>query len=77
MNTQLWNLGSRDLIMSLVVAVFTPIVVTLADAMRVPGFDFMNYDWGSLLALGVGAGLAYLAKNFASDSKGRLFGTIG
>lgn len=77
MNTKLWNVGSSDFVKSIVVAVFAPIVITLGDAMSVPGFDFMMYDWGSLLALGLGAGLAYLAKNFASDKDGRLFGKIG
>ncbi len=77
MNSKLWQLGNSDLIKGLIVAVFTPVIATLADAIGLPGFDFMTYNWGSLFALGLTSGLAYLLKNFASDPYGRFRGKIG
>lgn len=77
MNSKLWGLNGSDLVKGLVIAVFAPVIATLGNAMQIPGFDFATFDWGTLLSIGITAGLTYLMKNFASDDQGKFFGAIG
>ncbi len=74
MNSALFRLNSSDWVKGLIVAVLTPIVLTLAEALPLPGFDFAALDWKGLAMLGVSAGLAYVLKNFLSDGKGNPLG---
>jgi hypothetical protein len=67
-------LNSKDLWKGLLVAVLAPVVTTIANAMNVPGFDFASFDWKSVIAIGVSAGLAYLLKNLSQDNQGNVFG---
>lgn len=77
MNAKLWQLSQSDVVKGLIIAVLAPMVAALANAMQVPGFDFTNFDWNTMLSIGLTAGLTYLMKNFASDKDGRFFGKIG
>lgn len=73
----MFKLNWGDLAKGLFVAIGTPMFVALLHAMSVPGFDFIAFDWKSLIMLGVSAGVTYLVKNFFSDSTGKVFGRIG
>jgi hypothetical protein len=77
MNSTFLKLNSGDFKRGLFVAVATPIIAALADALNIPGFDFVAYDWKALAMLGVTAGLGYIVKNLLSDGNGKVFGKIG
>lgn len=73
----MFKLNLSDISKGLFIAVVTPIAAALLHAMSIPGFDFIAYDWKSLVMLGVTAGVSYLIKNFFSNSNGSVFGVIG
>ena len=77
MNSKIFNLNLKDVSKGIAVAVLTSVVVYLAEQLQVPGFDFALFDWGTILNVGLSAGLAYLVKNFFSTSEGKLLGMIG
>lgn len=77
MNTSgMGKLNLRDLVLGLVVAVFTGVIVFLGQIINVPGFDYATFDWSQLVSIGISAGVGYLVKNFASNDKGELGGVI-
>lgn len=75
--SNLFSLGKSDFIKGLIVAILAPTLTTLASILNTPGFTFDTLDWFSLLKIGFIAGLSYLAKNFFSDSNGKVLGRIG
>lgn len=77
MNSKIFNLNLKDVAKGLAVAVITAVVVYLGDVLQAPGFDFATFDWGSILNIGLSAGLAYLVKNFFSTNEGKFLGMIG
>lgn len=77
MQNKLWSLTSSNWTKGLVMAVFAPVLATLAEAMKIPGFDFMTFDWGTLLSIGLTAGATYLMASFSQDKDGKFFGKIG
>lgn len=78
MNTsKLFTLNLTDLAKGLVVAVFAAIITYLAGLIGVPGFDFSQINIHSLELISFIAGVSYLAKNFISDSTGKILGHIG
>lgn len=77
MNTSnMFRLNALDFIKGFVVAVLAAVITALAAAMNIPGFDFVTFDWSSLLSVGVSAGIGYLSKNFLSDEEGRFGGAL-
>lgn len=74
MNSSLFKLNSADFIKGLAVAVVTPVLAALLHAMQIPGFDFVTFNWSSLLAIGLSAGLGYLTKNLFTDNNGAILG---
>lgn len=75
--SNLFSLGKSDFIKGLIVAILAPVFMALANILNAPGFNFETLDWVSLLKIGFIAGLSYLAKNFFSDSEGKVLGKIG
>ena len=69
-----YSLNAQDWLKGLAVAILAALVAKLAEAMNVPGFDFVAYDWHSLVSVAITAGIAYLAKNFTQDANGTPFG---
>ena len=76
MESNFFRLDIRDLLRGVSIAFLTPIMVYLASALQVPGFQFNALDFGMLAKIGIGAMLGYLVKNFLSTSDGRFLGGI-
>jgi UDP-N-acetylmuramyl pentapeptide phosphotransferase/UDP-N-acetylglucosamine-1-phosphate transferase len=68
--TNLFRLGWQDLLKGLVVAVIMAILTVAYEDITTEG----NFDWKKILIASIGAGLAYLIKNFSSDNQGNLLG---
>lgn len=73
----MFKLNAKDFAKGAVVAIVTAVIVFLGQRVNVPGFDFLTFDWSSLISVAVSAFLAYLAKNYFSDDQGKVFGKIG
>lgn len=71
------SLNKNDFVRGLIVAILAAVVAKLGEVLNVPGFDFVQYDWTTLVSVAVTAALAYLAKNFGSDNSGKFAGKIG
>lgn len=59
--------GKRALIM----AIFTPIVVILLQALEAG--TFAEIDWKLTIMIGIGAGITYIKKNLATNSDDKIF----
>jgi hypothetical protein len=77
MISQLFRLNLKDLSKGLVVSVLGAVLAFGAAILQAPGFSFAAIDWAGLIKVALGAGLAYLVKNFISDENGRVLGKIG
>lgn len=75
--SQLFKLNAKDFVRGAVVAVFAAVLSQLAGALNLPGFDFVTFDWASLLSVAGTAFVSYLTKNLLSDSNGAVLGKIG
>lgn len=75
--SNLYSLASIDWTKGLVVAVIVVVLGALQQAFQSHGLDVASFDWASILDVAVKAGVAYLAKNFLTDKKGRVLGKIG
>lgn len=73
----MFRLNLKDLAKGLVVAVLVAGLGGLQQMLNGHGFDFGNYDWASIYDVAWKAGVAYLGKNFISDSDGKVGGKIG
>jgi hypothetical protein len=76
MNSNMFKLNLQDVAKGLIVAVLAAVVTFLGNALNAPGFDFVTFDWGTLLSVAMTAGLGYLAKNFLSDTQGKFGGVL-
>ena len=81
MNTSdLFKLNWRDVAKGVVVAIFAGALLPLLAAIQSPTFNFATADWSTIISLAVNGGLAgfagYIAKNFFSDSEGRVGGVV-
>lgn len=75
-----FTLNLRDIARSILMAILAALVIALAGIAQTPGFDLFTADWGmighNMLNVGFTALIAYLAKNYFSDSSGKAFGRI-
>lgn len=69
MKSKLFNLETKDAIKALVIAIFTPILTNVITALEAGSF---NIDWKSTLLIGLGAGMAYIGKNWLTNSDDKL-----
>lgn len=78
--SKLFGLVPRDLLKSAITAVFAAVVVAVAGVASQPGFDVFTVDFSSLAHLIVNVSIstfvADIARRFATDSDGKLFGAI-
>ena len=74
--SQLFTLQSNDFIKGLAVAVFAAVITWLAQVVGAPGFDFTALSYTEIVRVAVVAALAYLAKNFSTDSQGKIAGVV-
>lgn len=77
MNSDLFRLKAVDFAKGLITAALAAVLAALAQAMSVPGFDYASFNWQNLETIAVAAGLAYVVKNYFSDSTGAFLGRIG
>lgn len=77
----MFTLNGSDLAKGAVMALFMGVALPLAAAIQTPGFDLFTADWvaiGHLALNGAILGLVtYLAKNFLSNSSGKVVGIVG
>ena len=77
MNTKstLWHLNLNDFEKGCIVAVLTAIIGGIQQALVGHGLNILNYDWGGIVNLGIIAGMAYLSKNWMTNSYGAFLGS--
>lgn len=61
-----FSLKLRDFLVGLLVAVLTPILVSVEGVLRTGSLEF---DYHKLLVIGLSAGVAYLLKNFFEPTR--------
>lgn len=80
-NSGMFTLNLSDIQKALLMAVLSGIVLPVSLAAQTQGFDVFHINWIQILDValtgGFVGGVTYLAKNFFSDSTGRVFGKIG
>lgn len=74
MSSAFLRLNWSDLGKGLLVAVGAAVFAKLGEVMNAPGFDFISYDWHSLVSLAIAAGGSYVVKNLFQDGNGVLLG---
>jgi hypothetical protein len=75
-NSAFLRLNVHDVVKGLSLAVIIVVVGAIQQMLTAHGLDFASYDWGGILDLAWKAAIAYLAKNFLSDSNGLVLGKI-
>lgn len=77
----LFRLVGSDWAKALVMAVFSGALLPISIAIQTPGFSFATANWNQVLVVAINGalvgGIAYLAKNFLSDSSGKVLGKVG
>jgi len=68
--SKLWNLKISDFWKGLIVAIIGSVLGMIYKTVDAGSLDF---DWKFIIKAGVLAGLSYLIKNLATNSKGELF----
>lgn len=71
MKTDLFSIGAKDLIKSVVMAVLSAVAAGLYNSINNNALPENWQDWKTILLSGFGAGLAYLMKNFLTNSDGK------
>ena len=75
------TLKAEDFAKGAATAVIAAVIAVIYNLSITNGFNVASIDWASTLSMvGSAAGtafVAYLAKNFLSDSQGKVFGKIG
>ncbi len=74
MNSNLFRLKLNDVAKGLIVAVLAAVFTSLAGMLNAPGFDFASFNWQEVFKIAMASAVGYLAKNFFSDSEGRILG---
>jgi len=72
--SDIFRLASNDFIKGAVVAVLAAVATWLAQALNAPGFDLATFSWIEGVRIAIIAFLAYIGKNFATDSDGKFLG---
>lgn len=76
----MFSLKLNDWTRGLIVAVFSAVAISIAGIFASSGFDVFNVDWRHIINLAIQTGAAsfigYMTKNFLSDNRGAVLGTI-
>lgn len=80
-NNGLFKLNISDWQKAAVMAVLTGFLLPIAAAFQTPGFDLFNANWAEILNLAINGAVigavAYLSKNFMSNSQGEVVTPLG
>ncbi len=79
MSSEMYKLKLGDVGRGLITAVFAAIVAWLYGVVNAPDFQIdmlLSVDWGEVLKIALTSGMAYLMKNFFTDSEGKVFGRL-
>ena len=80
MNTNLWQVGGKDVLRGAINAILIAVLVGLAGIVAQPGFDVFNADLWEVLHLminwGVISFVSYMGAMFTSDKNGRFAGRV-
>ena len=71
--SKLFSLQAQDFVKGLIIAIFAPVVIYLGQVLQAAttGGTFL-VDWGMLVKLGLSAGIAYIVKNYITNSQGQV-----
>jgi putative exporter of polyketide antibiotics len=69
MNSTLFNLNATDLVKGLVLAVLTTVLTIVYDIVQSGSLVF---DWKHIATAAITTAIAYLLKNFLSNSSGKI-----
>ena len=75
--SDLFRLGKSDLVRGLIVAVLSAVFLSASQMLQAPNFNFATIDWQQILNVAGATFMAYISKNFLSDSSGKVLGKIG
>lgn len=70
-NSNLFTLNFKDFLKGLIIAILAPVLLVIQQSLDSGQFIF---NWKQIVITSISAGLAYLIKNFISDSKGNVLG---
>ena len=77
----MFSLNIKDVLKGLVMAVLSGVLLPLGAILQTPGFNILQANWsqvGSIALTGAVTGLiAYLIKNYFSNSQGAVLGKVG
>ena len=68
--TNLFSLGWNDAVKGLVMAVLAGVVTFIYGSLGT------GIDWNEVLQVAISSGLAYIIKNYLTDSEGRILGRL-
>lgn len=78
--SKMFNLNLDDLKRGLITAVLAGFTLPLLAALQTPGFDVFTANWSAILNLAINGAvsgfIAYLSKNFLTDSSGKFGGVL-
>lgn len=81
MNSDLFKIDLSDVAKGAVTAVLSGLALPILAIVQTPGFNIFTADWNQIWILAVNGAVAgfvaYIVKNFFSDSQGRVLGSIG
>ncbi len=69
--SNLFTLNWKDFLKGLLMAVLAPVIAIIYQSVELGSLTF---DWSTILKASLLAGLAYIMKNFLTDSNGKFFG---
>jgi len=72
MNSELFSLNGKDLIKGLIIVVLTAIITGVITVLQTPNFVITWAVFKPVFVSGITAGLAYLLKNFITNSSGQI-----
>lgn len=76
----LYTIQVRDIILGIIVAVFSAAGISVIGIFQTQGFDVFSADWSYISKLAVNGGfggfIGYVSKNWLSNSKGEFLGKV-
>lgn len=68
MKTGLFTLGNKDIVKGLIMALITSVVTAVYTSLQSGSFPKTSSEWRAISLTGISAALAYLMKNFLTNS---------
>lgn len=69
--SKLFDLGKRDFINGFIIAILAPAVLIIQQSLDA---GIWTFNWKLIAMASISGAIAYLSKNFFTNSKGSLFG---